>query len=824
MGRGCAFARGGSSAPGPRSGGRLPHELEERTQVHGELALDGHAPLGVLVLTHLPFAQAVLDTQGAGKDLAGLVGATGLVLQVNGAGDLLIAADGTFTFATRFDNSSTYEVTVLTEPTATPARDCAVNDGIGRIAGASVNNVRVICSPIIDLYAANAEVSAIALSDDGSTLYLGGEFTKVGPPTGTFVAIDAGSGQVTSSPGGLFGPQTRVAAPDGNGGWYVGGYYDSFGRGPDSLLHVLPDGSVDPNWNPEPDGTVTEIAVSGSTVYVAGAFSNIGGQSRRYLAALDAATGQATDWDPDPSVQVRALLVSGNTLYVGGVGGVVSGQTRVQRRGIAAFDIASVQLTAWDPNVIGPVESIAVSGNTVYVGGTISSVGGFLSEGGVSRSGLAALDAVTGAPTSWAPVVDAFTPYSGGDATVREIILDGNTAYIAGDFVQVEGETRNALAALDLTTGALTSWNPDVTGPVESMAQSGGSVYVTGSFDAIGGQPRDYLGAVDVATGQVTAWNPDGNDRGYFVTALGGSVYVGGEFSSVGGMPRERLAAIDTATGALTPWDPGADDRVETIEVVGNAVYVGGEFTTVGGQPRSRLASIDAATGLVNPWAPEADAEVLSIAADSNTVYIGGRFRNVGGQARNRLAAIDATSGLVTAWDPDASFPVFTVALAGTTVYVGGEFSNVGGQNRVAVAAVDSMTGEVTSWDPGLMTFVYDIEVVGNTVYLGTELTNIGNAFRGIIAVDASTGMVKDLGGGPASFVNSISVRGNTLYFGGFLTLGGMNILTGAKTPFDMRLNSGVEAIIATESVVYAAGVFDRVPGRPGSRIAAFPR
>jgi hypothetical protein len=762
-------------------------------------------------------------TYTIGGSVTGLAGGTGLVLQVNGGSDLPIAADGAFTFATDFDNSSTYEVTVLTEPTATPAIDCAVNDGIGRIAGVSVNNVRVICSPIVDLYSANAEVTAIALSEDGSTLYLGGEFTNVGPPTATFVAIDGNSGQVTGSPGGLFGRQTRVAEPDGNGGWYVGGYYDDSGASPDSLLHVLPDGSINPNWNPEPDGTVTEIAVSGSTVYVAGTFSNIGGQSRRYLAALDATTGQATAWDPDPSGDVEALLVSGSTLYAGGrFGNVVSSQTRVLRRGIAAFDIPSGELTAWDPNVIGWVQSIALLGDTVYVGGIISSVGGFLSEGGVSRQGLAALDADTGEPTSWAPAVDPFTPYSGWDSTVREIIIDGNTVYVAGDFVEVEGQTRNALAALDATTGALTSWNPDVSGHVQSAALSGGTIYVTGWFDAIGGQPRDYLGAADITTGQVTAWNPRANERGFFIAASGGTVYAGGAFTSVNTSSRDRLAAIDTATGALTAWNPGTDGHVKTIAVAGNSVYVGGDFTTAGGQPRGRLASIDAATGLVNPWAPDADAEVLGIAVDGSTVYVGGLFRNINGQARNRIAAIDATSGLVTGWDPDANSYVYALAVSGTTVYVGGEFSNAGGQPRQSVAALDSVTGQATSWDPGLMTFVYDIEVVGNTVYLGTDISNWnGSGPVSVYAVDASTGAASGLC--PCA-ANSISVSGNTLYYGGFLTLGGFNVITGTRTPFDVTLNAMVESIVATESVVYAAGNYSRVPGRPGGRIAAFPR
>ena len=43
---------------------------------------------------------------------------------------------------------------------------------------------------------------------------------------------------------------------------------------------------------------VSAIVVDGTTIYVAGGFTQIGGEARPGLAALDAATGLATAWAP----------------------------------------------------------------------------------------------------------------------------------------------------------------------------------------------------------------------------------------------------------------------------------------------------------------------------------------------------------------------------------------------------------------------------------------------------------------------------------------------------------------------------------------------
>ena len=89
-------------------------------------------------------AQGGQDSFTLGGSVSGLVG-SGLVLQNNGAGDLPIAADGTFTFTTRLATGTAYNVAVLSQPTS-PSQSCTVSRGSGSIAAANVADIAVTCA------------------------------------------------------------------------------------------------------------------------------------------------------------------------------------------------------------------------------------------------------------------------------------------------------------------------------------------------------------------------------------------------------------------------------------------------------------------------------------------------------------------------------------------------------------------------------------------------------------------------------------------------------------------------------------------------------
>ncbi len=270
---------------------------------------------------------------------------------------------------------------------------------------------------------------------------------------------------------------------------YAGGSFLTIGgQSRVNLAAIDPSTGLATSWNPAAKMTpkdltqVAALVVSGTTVYVAGVFSEMGGQTRNNLAAIDAATGLATNWNPNADGMVRALAVNGSKVYVGGFFANIGGAARGN---IAALDATSGLATSWDPEADTTVWSLAVAGNLVLAGGSFSHIGG------QSRDYLAALDPTTGLATSWDP---------SADGTVQVLAVGGTRAYAGGYFTIIGGQVRSNLAALDLSTGLADSWNPQADAAVGALCAYGPTVYAGGIFSNIDGAYRPEFAALSAST------------------------------------------------------------------------------------------------------------------------------------------------------------------------------------------------------------------------------------------------------------------------------------------------------------------------------------
>src|SRR5690606_10670099 len=101
-----------------------------------------------------------------------------------------------------------------------------------------------------------------------------------------------------------------------------------------------------------------------TTLYAGGYFSNIGGATRNYLAALDPATGAIINgFTANTNNSVHSLALSGNTLYVGGSFTAVNGTTRSR---IASVDATTGAVRSFDPNANTFVFQLLLSDNILY--------------------------------------------------------------------------------------------------------------------------------------------------------------------------------------------------------------------------------------------------------------------------------------------------------------------------------------------------------------------------------------------------------------------------------------------------------------------------
>lgn len=359
----------------------------------------------------------------------------------------------------------------------------AVGLGVTGVAQAIPTTVQ---SHPVATWQTNGRVNAIAVK--GDTVYLGGQFTSMRPP-----GAAAGTGEVA---------RNHVAAVS------------------------LSTGALLP-WNPNANGTVRTLRVVGTSVFLGGAFTQVGGAAHVRLAKVSGTGTGAVDstWTASASGEVFSLSSTGTTLYAGGGFGTVDGSARAN---LAALNETDGSLLPWNPGTDGQVKALRLVLSTRLIVG-----GSFTHLAGAAAPNLGAVDADTGAPLQWQGHISY---------PVIGLTADANGLYVAG-----AGGGGN-FAAFDPATGA-SKWVGGTNGNVQAIGVVSGVVYVGGHF-------QTYCGPQH---GQHTCTNP---------------------------IARDKLLAVDETNGNLLPWAPGANSVLGVFSLLGVSsngdVLVGGDFTSTG--------------------------------------------------------------------------------------------------------------------------------------------------------------------------------------------------------------------------------------------------
>lgn len=280
---------------------------------------------------------------------------------------------------------------------------------------------------------------------------------------------------------------------------FVGGVFTKFGGTNRQNIgaYYNSTNSVDGTFQASTNGKVDAIAVdeSGQVVFLGGEFTQVNGQPRANLAAVDATTGALIDgWQADTSgstPDVRSLEVKGDRLFVAGRFGQIDG---VARPRLAAVSVSQGEvIPAFRPRPGGGVREIRLSadGTHLFVGGA------FTALSGQPRNGVGAVNTSDGAPTTFAP------SEAGGNAVTIELSPDGQRLWYGTD--------NNTIFAFDPYVSNNPVYSFKMSGNTQAMAASADVLYFGGHFSQSTTEKtkRYFFAAVDAKTGKLTSWDPD---------------------------------------------------------------------------------------------------------------------------------------------------------------------------------------------------------------------------------------------------------------------------------------------------------------------------
>jgi hypothetical protein len=317
-----------------------------------------------------------------------------------------------------------------------------------------------------------------------------------------------------------------------NNAIYVGGLLTAAGK---TLANRIArwDGA---NWNDVGGGTmggsssanrVLAIAGQASDVYVGGTFTNVGGINVSNIAHWDGFNWWNLGFGFDSTV--GALAVSGNLVYAGGgFTNVIDPPFTFPVNHIAMWDGFNWYNLGSGVNANGTVNSIAVSGNLVYVGGT------FTNASGVTANRIAVWDG-----GNWNSLGTGSA--NGVNGTVLAIAVNGTDVYVAGTFTNAGTTVVRGVAKWDGASWSGLGSGATIAGSaaeVRALAFGGdGKLYCCGRFTNISG-----VAASSIARWDGTKWEALGNGffadsaivRGVGLAIQGNDVYAVGTFAAAG--------------------------------------------------------------------------------------------------------------------------------------------------------------------------------------------------------------------------------------------------------------------------------------------------
>ena len=319
---------------------------------------------------------------------------------------------------------------VFTAGSSSGATVVKVRDAAGNSATATVATQN---------HFSNAGVAAAATDGSGNRYFVGG-FSGIYPYAANgLIALNTADGSpnlsVDLKAGFNAAASGAVVLADGSI-IVVGGFTNYQGVPTQHIAKIGPTGKLDLTFDVARtgfDSIVTAIVVSGNSVFLGGQFSTYEGAPAKGIAKLNASTGVLdTTFDAGGvgfNNLVVALAITGSNLYVSGL--------FTSYQGSAAPGISKLDTTTGiaEPTFVGATFAGGGYAATLIASGTqLFAAGAFTTYGGAAASYIAKLNASTGALDT------TFDPGGAGfDGSVQSIALSGTSLFVGGSFYNYRG-------------------------------------------------------------------------------------------------------------------------------------------------------------------------------------------------------------------------------------------------------------------------------------------------------------------------------------------------------------------------------------------------
>ncbi len=528
----------------------------------------------------------------------------------------------------------------------------------------------------------------------GNRVYVTGQFTSARPagvPAGTsetprsnVLAYDITTGALVTSFAPALNAQgfTLAITPDGTK-LFVGGDFTSIsGTNRYRIAALDPNtGAVLPTFTSTANARVQVLRISGDMLYAGGGFTVAGGQPRSQLAAFSTVNGALQSWAPVASDNVTAMTIPAGTgsVVVGGRFTTLNGEANY---GLGALDAVTGGTRPFAANqVVRNAGNSAAINSLISVDGVVYGSGYTFGSGGNLEHTFAA-DAATGA-LSWVSGCRGDT-YS--VAVLNSVLYNVGHAHDCshlGAFPQTNPWTYQRVIAQTITSDraniggafagrpapAMLHWLPTAAGGTftgqdqAAWSVAGNSQYVVlgGEFPSINGVPQQGLARFAVpqlapnqegpqghatlaptvtgiapGTARLTwqaSWDRDNERLTYEVLRgpqLSTATVIGTGVLDSAWFRRPMMGFTDT----VSPPGSSQSYRIRVTDPLGNVLIGPTVVGTVpaGAAPASPYRARVAADGALDHWRlGEASGVVNDYLGNSNLTPVATATRNVAG-------------------------------------------------------------------------------------------------------------------------------------------------------------------------------------------------